>query len=242
MATVKTGRSGTGAKAADAPKTGFTGWPPGVYEFFDGLEEDNSREWFQAHRDAYERDVRGPMERFLAHAVREIGGESHLFRVNRDVRFSKDKRPYKEHIGAVVHQPGGAIQYVQVDGGGLFVGSGYYHMAPDQIARYRVAVAGEDGADFATVLAAVHRAGLASGEPQLQRVPRPYDKDHPRADLLRYKSVIVHRRWDQPAWLHTAKAGAEVLKAWKTADPFNAWLVRFVGPTQMPPPSPPGGR
>ena len=73
-------------------------------------------------------------------------------------------------------------------------------------------------------------------------MPKPYEKDHPRADLLRYKSMTIGRRWEQPSWLHTASCGKKVLDAWKAALPLNAWLDRCVGPSRLPAPPRPGAR
>lgn len=212
-------------------KDGFTGWPREVYDFFDGLIEDNSRTWFQANRADYENNVRAPMERLLAECESEFGA-GHIFRPNRDVRFSKDKRPYKENIGATAGRASGPTYYVHLDGEGLFVGTGYYMMAPDQIARYRLAVADDKtGTPLTALVSALRRAHLEVGISDLQRVPRPYPPDHPQADLLKHKSLIASRRWAQPDWLHTKRALAEVTKVWRAARDLNGWLESHVGPS-----------
>jgi uncharacterized protein (DUF2461 family) len=81
---------------ATAPP-GFDGFPPAAFAFYAELEEpgNNSKRWFDANRDRYERDVRRPMEALLAAAADGFGTDAKVFRPNRDVRFSPDKRPYK---------------------------------------------------------------------------------------------------------------------------------------------------
>src|SRR5947209_3081103 len=103
-------------QAATAARTRFTGWPKSALVFFQGLKRDNSKTYFEAHRSVYERDVREPMEALLAEMERDLGpgGETKIFRLNRDLRFTPDKRPYKEHLGAYVSSPGATGFYVQL--------------------------------------------------------------------------------------------------------------------------------
>ena len=114
----------------------FTGWPAAAIEFYDGLEEDNSRSYWQANRAVYERAVKAPMDGLLAELAAEFG-VGRIFRPNRDVRFSVDKSPYKTAIGATLEHGG----YIQLSAAGLACGSGMYVMAPDQLERFRAAVA-----------------------------------------------------------------------------------------------------
>lgn len=215
---------------ADDPQR-FTGFPQSLYDWFDGLDEDNSKEYFHAHRPQWEASVKIPMARMLAALAPEFG-VAHVFRPNRDIRFATDKRPYKDNHGAVVGGGDGGVRYVEVNGSGIFVGSGYYHLQADQVARYRVAVADEvSGTALVGLLHAARRAGLGSGEPTLVRVPRPWTVDHPRAELLRHKRMILGRSWAQPAWLHKAGAVQRVRDVWRAAAPLDDWLARFVGPS-----------
>lgn len=208
--------------------TKFAGWPKGVYDFFDGLEEDNTRDYFMAHKDRYVTEVRGPLEALAAEASGEFG-EVHIFRPHRDTRFAKDKRPYKENVAGVLRK-GGAINYVSVDPSGLFVGSGYHRMGPEQLVRYRMATADDKtGPALTAILDKAEKAGLGTGQPDLQRVPKPFAKDHPREGLLRHKSMIISKKWDQPEWLHGRKALTEITKVWRAAGDLNAWLAANVG-------------
>ncbi len=113
----------------------FKGWPVSAVEFYEGLEADNSKVYWTEHKAVYERDVKGPMEALLTELADEFG-EGRIFRPYRDVRFSPDKSPYKTAMGATVGDG-----YVQVSADGLMAASGMYHMMPDQLDRYRKAVA-----------------------------------------------------------------------------------------------------
>ena len=119
----------------------FRGWPVEALEFFDGLEADNSKIYWQANKAVYETLVRAPMEELLAELEPEWG-EGRIFRPYRDVRFSADKSPYKTQIGATVGEG-----YVQLNAEGLAAGSGMWEMAPDQLERYRRTVADDRSGD-----------------------------------------------------------------------------------------------
>ena len=114
----------------------FRGWPVEAIEFYEGLEADNSKVYWQDHKAVYERAVAGPMAELLAELAAEFG-EGRIFRPYRDVRFSADKSPYKTAIAAELCHGG----YIQLSSDGLAAGSGSYHMASDQLDRYRQAVA-----------------------------------------------------------------------------------------------------
>lgn len=125
----------------------FTGFPPEAFAFYADLtrEGNNTRAWFDEHRDVYERCVRLPMEELLDRAAEDgFGEDGKVFRPNRDVRFSKDKRPYKDHCGAVIGYGSGTARagvYVQVGADGLFAATGYWQLSRDQLDRFRRAVA-----------------------------------------------------------------------------------------------------
>jgi uncharacterized protein (TIGR02453 family) len=205
----------------------FQGWPAEALEFFEGLTADNSKTYWSSHKDAYERCVREPMEQLLEELAPTYG-EGKIFRPYRDVRFSADKSPYKTHIGAVLEGGG----YVQLSADGLAAGSGRYVLSPDQLARYRAAVA-EDrpGAALEAVLAKLTRGGEIElmSHNRLKSAPRGCPKDHPRIELLRYKSVAAWQQWPVEPWLGTAEAKARVVKFLKATKPLNDWLDQYVG-------------
>jgi uncharacterized protein (TIGR02453 family) len=209
----------------------FTGFGKQATQLLTDLEANNNRDWFLAHRARYDDELRAPMEHLLADLAEEFG-EAKVFRPNRDVRFSKDKTPYKTNIAAVVASHGGAL-YLSVETWGLFIGGGYYHMARDQLDRFRTTIATDERAATALdrVLADVVSDGAEPGGEQLATAPRGYPRDHPRIDLLRRKGLIAG--WQHPAraWLSTAKARDRVADAWRGLDPVLSWLGEHVGPS-----------
>ena len=214
----------------------FRGWPESALDFYRELEANNDRAFWSAHKDVYERDVKAPFEA-LSELVAEEFGPLRVFRPNRDVRFSKDKSPYKTRCYAVTEGEGGEAYYVEISAQGLVVATGYWMMANDQLDRYRRAV-DDDGAGPALekVLAGLAARKLTNEAPGLKTAPRGYPRDHPRVDLLRHKSVAVMRRHPPARWLQTAAAADRVLEVWRAAAPMNAWLAAHVGPSTEPPP------
>jgi uncharacterized protein (TIGR02453 family) len=210
-----------------------TGFPEEALVFYEGLEADNTKAYWSDHKDVYDRAVRAPLDALLADLAPEFG-PAKVFRPYRDVRFSRDKTPYKTHAAAVV-EPGDAgvgSLYVQLGADGLFVGGGCWHTASDQVQRLRAAVDDDlSGRRLQELL-----DGLVGWEvmgERLQRPPKPYAPDHPRAGLLRHKSLAAGLRLEPAEWLHTRECRERVAAAWRQVAPLNAWLSRHVGPTRQ---------
>jgi uncharacterized protein (TIGR02453 family) len=205
----------------------FTGWKAEALEFFDELEEENTKAFWERNKHTYETLVRAPMEELLAELKKEWG-PGRIFRPYRDVRFSKDKSPYKTNIAAVVGDG-----YISLDARGLGAGVGMWEMAPDQLARYRQAVDdGRSGAKLARVVSDIRSTGAeAAGHGVLKTAPKGYPKDHPRIELLQYKGIVAWRDWPAGAWLGTKRAKDRVVELFRVAKPLNAWLTANVGPS-----------
>jgi uncharacterized protein (TIGR02453 family) len=203
----------------------FTGWPAEALEFYEGLEADNSKAYWTANRAVYDEKVLAPMNELLEELGPEFG-ESRIFRPYRDVRFSKDKSPYKTSISAVIGDG-----YIQFSAQGLSAGSGMYMMAPDQLDRYRQAVAGEEtGTELERVIAAVEEHEVTvHGHGVLKAAPRGYSGDHPRITLLRYKGVTAWKEWPVEPWLGTRAAKQRVAAFLAASGPLCAWLEANVG-------------
>jgi uncharacterized protein (TIGR02453 family) len=208
----------------------FQGWPVEALEFYEGLEADNSKAYWQRHKETYEQLVRAPMEALLAELEPEFG-DAHIFRPYRDVRFSRDKSPYKTAIGATV---GGG--YVQLNANGLAVGCGMWEMAPDQLARFRAAIDDDaSGAELAALVAAARKKGIdVMAHDELKTAPRGYPKDHPRIELLRYKGLVTWRDWPAGAWLGTRRAKERVVGFLRDSAPIEVWLATHVGSSTQP--------
>ncbi|MFD9125101.1 DUF2461 domain-containing protein [Kitasatospora sp. NPDC059571] len=209
----------------------FEGWPAEALEFYEQLEADNSKTFWTAHKERYEEVVRGPMADLLD-ALEDDWGPGKIFRPYRDVRFSADKTPYKTHIGAYLEAGG----YIQLSADGLACGNGLYQLAPDQLARYRAAVAEDvSGAELERVIAAVEKAGPAVvGRDPLKSAPRGYTKDHPRIGLLRNKGLVAWQEWPPAAWLGTPEAYRRITAFLRASQPLKDWLDGHVGPSELP--------
>ena len=199
--------------AAPTGAAPFAGFPPATFGWFAGLEADNSRAWFAAHRDTYDDVVRGALEAMLEELADELGGRVHLFRQHRDVRFSADKSPYKTTTyGLVADRPASlAALYAQLSAAGLFAGTGYHVLAADQLARFRDAVADDrSGPALERAVAAARAAGLETFGEALKTAPRGHPRDHPRAGLLRHRSLSRGGAWRR------APTGSRAPPRWST--------------------------
>ncbi|HEY5149117.1 MAG TPA: DUF2461 domain-containing protein [Mycobacterium sp.] len=203
----------------------FQGWPIEAVEFYEGLEADNSKVYWQDNKAVYDRHVKAPMEELLAELADEFGAGK-IFRPYRDVRFSADKTPCKTNCAATI-----GSGYVSFSAEGLSVGGGLYMPDPKTLARYRDAVDKEkSGAELATIVAALHKAGYETmAHDVLKTAPRGYPKDHPRIDLLRHKGIAMMKTWPVGAWLGTKKAKDRVVETLRAGVPLNDWLARHVG-------------
>jgi uncharacterized protein (TIGR02453 family) len=204
----------------------FAGIPVAALDFYEDLENDNSKAFWTAHKQVYDESVRAPLQS-LAEALAAEFGTPKFFRPYRDVRFSKDKTPYKTAQGVWFAE---TSRYLQVSASGLFVAGGYWDTSTEQVDRLRRGV--DDpvaGAALERAIAAVTAARFSLSGEQLRRVPAGYPSDHPRAALLRHKALTAHREFGAPAWLGTRRARSEVVKAWRALEPLVGWLDTHVG-------------
>ncbi len=204
----------------------FRGWPSEALEFYDGLQADNSKTYWTAHKAVYEEQVRVPMAALLADLEPEFG-PGKIFRPYRDMRFSADKTPYKTAIGATFGDA-----YVQLSAAGLAAGLGTYHMDRGQLQRYRNAAAGErTGRDLERVIAAVRSNKIdVHGSDSLKSAPKGYPADHPRIELLRHKGLIAWKEWPVAAWLGTSEPKKRLTTFLRDSRPLSDWLDQHVGP------------
>jgi uncharacterized protein (TIGR02453 family) len=195
-------------------------------DFYEDLEADNTKSFWTAHKHVYDEAVRAPLESLVAEVEAEFGAAK-MFRPYRDVRFAKDKTPYKTHQGVWF---GESNLYVQVSAAGLFVAGGYWETSSAQVDRLRRAVADDvAGAALERALDAVRKAGFEVGGETITRVPPGYEKDHPRAELLKHKTLTARKELGCPDWVATKRAKAEIVKAWRRLAPLTSWLDTHVG-------------
>jgi uncharacterized protein (TIGR02453 family) len=173
----------------------FTGWPVEAVEFYEGLEADNTKAYWQEHKAVYEQCVKAPMEALLADLAEEFGG-GRVFRPYRDTRFSKDKTPYK--LSCDAHLPGG---YLSLSADELFVGSGLYMPDSEHLQRYRTAVAADSsGEALESIVTDLRNGGYEVGAHQtLKTAPKGFPKGPsphraPEAQGHRDVEVVAGRR------------------------------------------------
>jgi uncharacterized protein (TIGR02453 family) len=203
----------------------FQGWPAEALEFYEGLEADNSKSYWAAHKAVYEEKVLGPMAELLEDLSGELGTFK-IFRPYRDIRFSRDKSPYKISIDAVI---GGG--FIRLSADGLAAGSGMHEMTPEQLASYRRAAASDvTGPELERIISGIERQQIeVVGRDPLKSAPRGYPADHPRIGLLRYKGLIAWKEWPAEPWLATSAARDRVAGFLNASLPLNAWLQANVG-------------
>lgn len=216
---------------------------PETFAFLRELTDNNSRDWFEANKSRYERNVRGPLLQFVSDFglrlaeisphfeadARKSGGS--LFRIHRDVRFSKDKSPYKTHAGIQfrhesgkdVHAPG---FYLHLEPAACFVGVGIWHPDSKTLGKIRDAIVGQPERWQAVKEAVV--ATYQLGGDSLLRAPKGYDPDHPFIEDLRRKDFIA----DIPLTeAQTCEPGFidDFAGFCRLASPFNKFLTEAVG-------------
>ncbi|MEV4116563.1 DUF2461 domain-containing protein [Nonomuraea sp. NPDC049695] len=213
---------------------GFSGFPDEAFLFYEGLEADNSKTYFTRHKHLYEEAVREPMLALTEELAPEFGS-AQLFRPYRDVRFSKDKSPYKTHQGAFVDLQPGIGFYVEVSAAGLFTAGGFYTQATDQVARYRAAV-DEDlsGKPLESLTSALVAQGYALYGERLKTKPRGFSEDHPRIELLRHKSLYAGMSFEPEPWVSTAEVLTRVKDTWRAYGPLVDWLCTHVRGSELP--------
>ena len=205
-----------------APQMPFQGFGPEALPFLKALGFHQTRAWFHEHKAIYDHQVKGPMGDLveaLSVTLQEAGlplkgdRKASLFRINRDVRFSKNKHPYNTHASAVLTRTGtkrgNGLLYVHVSPEESFAATGFYQPAPADLQRVREAI--RDRPDrFLHMVQALSKAGLSlSAEGALKRMPRGFEaqKDGDLAWALKLKSFIVVMPLDASSLCGTSIVG-----------------------------------
>jgi uncharacterized protein (TIGR02453 family) len=229
----------------DAPM--FEGFPEKGLRFLSGLGRNNNKDWFEGRKDVYREQVIAPAQAFVISLGRRLqkissgiiydtrlNGSGSLMRIHRDVRFSKDKSPYRDWIGVYFWEGRGKKLenpgfFMRIHSKGAFVGAGYYVIPKPVLAAFRDAVADpKHGAKLDRALTAVNKSrGLTIGGEHYKRVPRGYDDAHPRADLLRHNGLYAYT--DTIARKHlTTPEFVDICYDWcRKIAPLHRWLVEL---------------
>lgn len=204
----------------------FEGFPAAALDFYDDLEIDNSKAFWDAHKPVYTESVLAPMKALAADLEPEFGAVK-IFRPYRDVRFSHDKTPYKTHQGAFVACAEETGYYLELSAQGVRLGAGFYHASPDRLAEFRDAVADDgSGRQLSRIVNKLTAAGFDIGGDRLKTRPRGIDPDHPRLELLRHRSLFAGRLLGFDPVIHTSALAEVVRSDWRTLHPLVTWVVR----------------
>jgi len=218
---------------------------PELFTFLRALRAHNERAWFAAHKERYERDVRGPalafvsdfatpLARISAHIVadpRPVGGS--LFRLHRDTRFAKDKTPYKTHAGIQFRHAAGRDAhapcfYLHLEPGRVFAGAGVWRPDAAALATLRAGLVHDPGGWKKAIAGKAFREQCHFDGELLKRPPRGFAPDHPLGEHLRRKDYLVVTDWTekdalQPDFL------ARFTSFCRITAPFNAYLAQALG-------------
>jgi uncharacterized protein (TIGR02453 family) len=203
----------------------FTGFPSQALDFYDDLEVHNTRSFWEEHKGTYEYSVKRPMVALCA-AMSDEFGDAKVFRPYRDVRFAKDKTPYKTAQGAFIEVGPATGWYVEISARGVRTGAGFYDATGPRIAAIRAAIDDDGrGNDLAQMLKKLESNGWRIGGHVLKTAPRGYDLSHPRINLLRHKSLTIGHDYGFEPIIHTPELLEAVRDDWRTLRPFVEWVT-----------------
>jgi uncharacterized protein (TIGR02453 family) len=222
----------------------FEGFGEGTFAFIADLAEHNDRDWFEANRDRYERywltpgldfvEAMGPALDAVTpgvHAEPRVNGS--LYRINRDVRFTKDKRPYKTHLDFIFWEGDGGRKrspgyFVRLVADAVLVAAGRHEFDAATLAAYRAAI-DEDatGSGLERIVGALQREGYAVGGLHYKRVPRGFEADHPREELLRHRSLHAYLEVPPPPEVGSADFVGWCVGHFECMKPLEDWVARL---------------
>lgn len=216
------------------------GFQPQTFAFLKDLGGNNSKTWFEANKTSYQRYVKKPADALrsaLEQGLAALTGReivSKQFRINRDLRFSKDKTPYNTHIRMAFWPKGAVFEgkdaqppsfFLSVEADHIRVGTGCMVFAKPVLGAWLKAIETGDGDDIAGLLSALKAGGFEVSSPDLANVPKGFPRDHPQGELARHKGLAVWRTLEDTGLILGEKAEASLLKTWKPALPLWKWLA-----------------
>ena len=201
----------------------FTGFPREATEFFRELALNNNRDWFQAHKDVYEQTCRDPLKALVTEL--DPVGTPQISRINRDMRFSRDGKPYKTHIAAGV-----LGTYISLSAEGLYIGTGMYRPEPAVLQKFRAAIdADKSGRELTKIVGTIRKKEYTVGTHEsVNSSPRGFAADHPRIELLRMKDIHAGKMIQPGPVLASRKAVAAVKKVMADVRPLADWIGRHL--------------
>lgn len=221
----------------------FDGFPKEMPSFFRQLQENNTKDWFQTHKNDYEAYVKRPSEEFvvaMGERLRELSPRINaipkvnqsLFRINRDTRFGHDKRPYKTNLGILFWEgdrkrmecPG---FYFHVESGKLMLGAGLYMFSSALLKRYRDAVVHKKlGPELRTTLNGLSKHGYTIGRKHYKKTPRGYEASHKNAEYLLFNGLAAMVEGDIPEEFYSPDIIDRAFSHYRRMHPLHKWLLK----------------
>lgn len=209
---------------------------PDTQDFCRRLSDDNTKAWYDAHKDEYTANLKRPAELLLDTLVPKLdqmtGGpvSTKLFRINRDLRFAKGQPPYKDYLHMLWHAPSGGVApmgwFFGIEKTDLRVGAGFMGFDGPALTRWREVMAGPAGAAIAKGISAQLEMGASMRDASLKRVPAPYPKDHPQGAFLRRKGMALFRSIPMPKGNLPGTLIGEFQRFWPAFEPLAHALSR----------------
>jgi uncharacterized protein (TIGR02453 family) len=219
----------------------FDGFPKEGIDFLKRLKKNNNRPWFHKHKQVYDESVKFPMQCLIASLSERMGDvapeiefnpKKSIFRIYRDIRFSKNKAPYKTSIAASFNWRGlkGPVEspglYLHVEPGGVFIGGGVYMPSGDQLKAFRKSMVDRPQEFLAVVRDKRFKRefGSIQGE-TLQKAPLGFPRDHPMIEHLKHKQFYVGKEYEdetismRPGFVNT------VVRVFADTMPLVRWLA-----------------
>ncbi len=223
-------------------QNGFEGFTKKTPKFFRDLVKNNNKSWFQENKELYQSQVQDPSREFVTDlgsllktmsrgVVADPRVNKSLFRINRDTRFSKDKSPYKTHMGLWWWEGPGARMdcsgfYFQLEPPKIMLAVGMHCMPKSLLPVFRDSVAHKRyGPALVKAIKQVEEAGYQVGGAHYKRVPRGFDPDHPRAELLKYNGLWAALETKIPPEFYTPELADWCLPHYKAMLPLHKWLL-----------------
>ncbi len=222
----------------------FTGFGPDAMPFLTGLRADNTKAYFDANRKIYDEQIALPMKSLVLSLGEQIQSQirpgveyeprigKSMFRINRDLRFSKDKTPYNTHLDAVFWEGEGTKTspgfILRITPETTLVGTGVYGLKDQRLQRFRDAVVDDStGAELESIVATTRKAvrGASLSEPSRKTVPKGWPKDHPRANFLKHDGIHMSAEAKTPASITSAKFVPWLVNRMAKFEPLESWLV-----------------
>lgn len=208
----------------------FNGFSSDVFSFYEELHENNTRDFWQEHKSFYESEISKPLIELAALLSPEFGSVK-VFRPYRDLRFTKDKRPYQEFASLAVEQtPQGGALYFQLSADGIYVAGGFWRIESTQLETWREALNNPGFAQEAhSFIDKLMKEGFELNKTNiLKSAPKGYSTQHPEIDLLRLKSLTIGRHFKKAAWMHRTECYNKVAESWSSVVIWNNWLDKIV--------------